>query len=357
MRLATTLFLFLCVSCSLFKPGSAKPQFLKEGFGATYTFETIVVITQMISNPDDPQDLGADGALGQPNKKSTYEWQVTSLDGSDAIVDVHLDLPVEELNRTGKGWIPTVWNKTAKITMNVDNREATALNGTSLGTISYWIDPSVEKGDNVSMYGKPPYQISETVRNYLYNPVRTPAGEFDCWVIRIPTRSDLGFDLGIKSIWWYDKATGILVAVVGSYFDVVTMLMGIQQIDIASDDYEMPTMFVLTSFGISGTSARSPDVNGDGTVNIVDISQVAAAFGYSTGDLLYRPECDLNSDGLVNILDLSTVAKKFGEKITGTASTLSFNLSSYLPHIFAATAAATIPAAIYVAKRTKRKHT
>ena len=292
MRLLTFLFLFLCVSCGLFRLVSAKPQFLKEGFGATYTLETVMVITQMISNPDDPQDLGVEGALGQPDKNGTYSWQVTSLDGSDAIVDVHLDLPVKELDRVTYEWIPTFWNKTARITVDVDNREATALNGTSMGTINYWIDPSVEKGDSVSLYGKPPYLINETILNYLYNPVKTPAGEFDCWLIGVSTRVDLGYSLSVQSFFWYDKATGILVAAMGSYFDVVTMLMGIQQIEIVSDDFLAPAKFVLTSFGTSGTSIDR-----------------------------------------------------------------SFSLSDYLPHIFAATAAATIPVAVYIAKRTKRKHT
>lgn len=51
------------------------------------------------------------------------------------------------------------------------------------------------------------------------------------------------------------------------------------------------------------------DINGDGKVNILDISIVARAFGSKRGEARYSPYADVDSNGVVNILDLSQVAR------------------------------------------------
>jgi hypothetical protein len=281
----------------------AKPYFLKEGFRATYRLDPGMVITEMVVNPDDPNDVGADGAIG---KGGTYSWQVESLTGSYATVKANLDLDVLLLDLQTRAW----WNKTAWISVNVDDREAAGLNGTSIGTINYWINPSVQKGDTVAIYGKPPYQISVKIMNYLYNPVKVPAGEFDCWVVGISTRLDVG-PPSVQLLLWYDMATGILVAAQGDYFDVVTMLMGIEEVQIYEDNFLAPAKFVLESMSVSPVQHLLGDVNGDGKINIMDITLIARAFGSSNGDPRYKPECDLNGDGTINIVDLTIAATQF----------------------------------------------
>ena len=54
------------------------------------------------------------------------------------------------------------------------------------------------------------------------------------------------------------------------------------------------------------------DVNGDRTVNIVDLVSVALSFGSQAGSSRYNPNADMNQDGIINILDLTYVAARFG---------------------------------------------
>ncbi len=54
------------------------------------------------------------------------------------------------------------------------------------------------------------------------------------------------------------------------------------------------------------------DVNGDRTVNILDLVAVAIGFNSRAGGPGYNPNIDVNQDGVVNILDLTYVATRFG---------------------------------------------
>jgi hypothetical protein len=56
------------------------------------------------------------------------------------------------------------------------------------------------------------------------------------------------------------------------------------------------------------------DFNEDHVVNILDIHQVARAFGEKLGMTRYDPDADSNSDFVVNILDVFTVAKEYGQE-------------------------------------------
>ena len=49
------------------------------------------------------------------------------------------------------------------------------------------------------------------------------------------------------------------------------------------------------------------DVNGDGVVNVQDLTLVASSFGQDSPDV--------NSDGTVNILDLTIVASYLSEEL------------------------------------------
>jgi len=59
----------------------------------------------------------------------------------------------------------------------------------------------------------------------------------------------------------------------------------------------------------------SPDLNGDGTVNILDVIVLAGAFGSEPDDPNWNPDADLNGDGIVNILDAIKLAGNFRKTI------------------------------------------
>ena len=57
----------------------------------------------------------------------------------------------------------------------------------------------------------------------------------------------------------------------------------------------------------SGFGQDSPDVNGDGAVNILDLTLVASR--------LDQAPADVNGDGIVNILDLTSVASHLSKEV------------------------------------------
>ncbi len=73
--------------------------------------------------------------------------------------------------------------------------------------------------------------------------------------------------------------------------------------DIGPVKYEDPQNIVFTV--VASNLLASPDVNGDGVVNILDLTYTALRFGQD--DLT----ADANGDGAVNILDLTLIALSF----------------------------------------------
>mgnify|MGYP001104134894 CR=1 FL=1 len=54
------------------------------------------------------------------------------------------------------------------------------------------------------------------------------------------------------------------------------------------------------------------DINGDGVVDILDLSRIGKAFGCFEGEPNYDPDADINNDGIVDIGDLSLVCINYG---------------------------------------------
>ncbi|MEP0845612.1 MAG: PQQ-binding-like beta-propeller repeat protein [Phycisphaerae bacterium] len=74
----------------------------------------------------------------------------------------------------------------------------------------------------------------------------------------------------------------------------------------------------LYSVGADGLVAFNPspeclaDLNGDGQVNVADLSRLLEVYGSHEGDGTYDAECDLDLDGTIGIADLSLVLSVYG---------------------------------------------
>ncbi len=65
-----------------------------------------------------------------------------------------------------------------------------------------------------------------------------------------------------------------------------------------------------------GVNAWPPDVDGDGAVTILDMTNVANAFLTRIGDLKYNKRLDMDADGAITILDMTIVSNYFLQQCT-----------------------------------------
>lgn len=56
----------------------------------------------------------------------------------------------------------------------------------------------------------------------------------------------------------------------------------------------------------------SPDLDGDGDVDMWDVAKVAKCYGFKAGDPEYESSCDLDGDGEIDMSDVTRVARMFG---------------------------------------------
>lgn len=75
----------------------------------------------------------------------------------------------------------------------------------------------------------------------------------------------------------------------------------------------------LTAYGLSmwriprAAAAVPGDVDGDGHVNLTDLTLIAKAWHSHPGDPNWDPRCDLNGDNWVSLADLCTVGVNYGK--------------------------------------------
>lgn len=76
---------------------------------------------------------------------------------------------------------------------------------------------------------------------------------------------------------------------------------------------ELQLSYTGTSVVVTVTGEVTPgDVNGDGTVNLTDLSLLLAAFGTCSGDAAFNADADINDSGCVDLVDLSQLLANFG---------------------------------------------
>ena len=68
-------------------------------------------------------------------------------------------------------------------------------------------------------------------------------------------------------------------------------------------------------------TAKSPDLNHDGVINMSDVMLLASAFNSSLGSSKYVSAYDLNSDGAINMTDVMVIAGKFNTKVSTPENT------------------------------------
>jgi len=68
-----------------------------------------------------------------------------------------------------------------------------------------------------------------------------------------------------------------------------------------------------TGNAILNLSLQNGDVNGDGTIDLIDFSRLSAAYGSTTASPTWDEAADLNGDGTVNLQDFSVLSSNYGK--------------------------------------------
>lgn len=102
---------------------------------------------------------------------------------------------------------------------------------------------------------------------------------------------------------------GVQVILIGLFYFLMFSLVALQ---VKAEE--------KTIFSDNFDSTIPGDVNGDGIVNILDISHISAHWypGPPIGPLDYDPNADINKDGAISILEVSIVSANWGRSWYGT---------------------------------------
>ncbi len=124
-------------------------------------------------------------------------------------------------------------------------------------------------------------------------------------IVMIKIMMDTGFSL---------QGTGMLLTLSFIGVNKGTSTLNIHK---ASAKTETLEEYPLIGSGVDiiVTNYLAGDVNGDGVVDIHDLTLFAAAFGTNKEDANYDARCDFNDDGKVDGIDLIILSYNFGERL------------------------------------------
>jgi len=79
-----------------------------------------------------------------------------------------------------------------------------------------------------------------------------------------------------------------------------------------------PTKYIPSN---TPTNNNPEDINGDNSINMIDVMLIAKHFNTSSSDSNFNNKCDINKDGSINMQDVIMLALKFNTVISATPST------------------------------------
>jgi hypothetical protein len=178
-----------------------------------------------------------------------------------------------------------------------------------------WGDLLVVHIDGSSGKWKIVYYANSAKNYYIVNSPMPSVNTWCCVTIGITLSSTAGF----AGVWINDSPVMQLSNLNNRdglpYGNVPHVYCSLVSTDPTREYTVYKDNFAISEEYIGAGAEPRADLNGDGVVNISDVSIVAKAFGSKAGDSNWNIIADLDKNGLVNIIDIALVAKDCGKTV------------------------------------------
>jgi len=166
---------------------------------------------------------------------------------------------------------------------------------------------------------------TEEYTDQKMNPVAYNGLDFDSPFVKLPEQFKANFTVtpekpvSNQTILFTSTSQGIISEYTWDFGDDNITTTTVSTINHTYAEPGNYTVTLTIRKGISNSTSKTitvyyiTDLNQDRTVNIVDISIVASAYGTKEGDDKYNPIADLDGNKQINIIDVSIVALEYGK--------------------------------------------